>query len=44
VSQSDGRIELRLESDVDVTVARWAAQRESDLFARAFGRELFVVA
>ena len=44
VSQSNGRVELRLESDVDVTVARWAAQRESDLFARAFGRELFVVA
>src|SRR4051794_4079640 len=44
VSQSNGRVELRLESDVDVTVARWAAQRESDLFARAFGRELLVVA
>ena len=39
VSQSNGRVELRLESDVDVSVARWAAQRESDLFARAFGRE-----
>jgi exopolyphosphatase/guanosine-5'-triphosphate,3'-diphosphate pyrophosphatase len=44
VSQLDGRVELRLESDVDVTIGRWAAERERDLFARAFGRDLAVVA
>ena len=44
VSPVDGRVELRLESRVDVSVARWAAQKESDLFARAFGRSLSVVA
>jgi exopolyphosphatase/guanosine-5'-triphosphate,3'-diphosphate pyrophosphatase len=44
VSPTDGRVELRLESEVDVTVARWAAQKERDLFARAFGRDLTVVA
>jgi exopolyphosphatase/guanosine-5'-triphosphate,3'-diphosphate pyrophosphatase len=43
VSVPDGRVELRLESDVDVTVARWAAEREGWLFAHAFGRELAVV-
>ena len=36
-------VELRLRSRRDVTVGAWAAQRESDLFARAFGRELTVV-
>jgi exopolyphosphatase/guanosine-5'-triphosphate,3'-diphosphate pyrophosphatase len=44
VSHPDGRVELRLESEVDVTVSRWAAEREGELFARAFGRELAVVA
>jgi exopolyphosphatase/guanosine-5'-triphosphate,3'-diphosphate pyrophosphatase len=38
----DGHVELRLDADEDVTVARWAAQRQSDLFERAFGRELSV--
>ena len=33
-----------LEADEDVTVARWAAERQSDLFERAFGRELGVSA
>ncbi len=40
----DGHVELRLDADEDVTVARWAAQRQSDLFERAFGRELSVSA
>ncbi|HWT23674.1 MAG TPA: Ppx/GppA phosphatase family protein [Solirubrobacteraceae bacterium] len=44
VDHPDGRVELRLESDVDVTVPRWAAKREQDIFARAFGRDLEVVA
>jgi exopolyphosphatase / guanosine-5'-triphosphate,3'-diphosphate pyrophosphatase len=39
----DGRVELRLEAEADVTVSRWAAQRQGDLFERAFGRELAVV-
>jgi exopolyphosphatase/guanosine-5'-triphosphate,3'-diphosphate pyrophosphatase len=38
----DGVVELRLEAEEDVTIARWAAQRQRDLFARAFGRELDV--
>jgi exopolyphosphatase/guanosine-5'-triphosphate,3'-diphosphate pyrophosphatase len=44
VVQVDGRTELRLESEVDVTVARWAAEREGGLFAHAFGRDLAVIA
>jgi exopolyphosphatase / guanosine-5'-triphosphate,3'-diphosphate pyrophosphatase len=39
----DGRIELRLESDADVTVSRWGAQQQADVFELAFGRELSVV-
>jgi exopolyphosphatase/guanosine-5'-triphosphate,3'-diphosphate pyrophosphatase len=38
----DGRVELRLRSVSDVTVSRWGAQRQADLFRRAFGRELEV--
>jgi exopolyphosphatase / guanosine-5'-triphosphate,3'-diphosphate pyrophosphatase len=44
VVQQNGRTELRLESEVDVSVARWAAQREGGLFSHAFGRDLSVVA
>jgi exopolyphosphatase/guanosine-5'-triphosphate,3'-diphosphate pyrophosphatase len=44
VGVDDGHVELRLDADEDVTVARWAAQRQSDLFERAFGRELSVSA
>ncbi|MGH2969205.1 MAG: HD domain-containing protein [Solirubrobacteraceae bacterium] len=36
----DGLVELRLEHSEDVTVARWAAERERDLFKRVLGREL----
>ena len=41
---ADGTVTLRLEADGDTTVARWAAQRQRDVFARAFGRELHVPA
>ena len=38
----DGRVELRLDAVGDVTIARWAAARQRDLFERAFARELTV--
>ena len=38
----DGRVELRLQAKADVTISRWAAQRQADLFRRAFGKELTV--
>ncbi|MEA2312627.1 MAG: exopolyphosphatase / guanosine-5-triphosphate,3-diphosphate pyrophosphatase, partial [Solirubrobacteraceae bacterium] len=40
VELRDGAVELCLEHDQDVTVARWAAERQSDIFERAFGRPL----
>jgi exopolyphosphatase / guanosine-5'-triphosphate,3'-diphosphate pyrophosphatase len=39
---SDGRVELRLVTEGDASVSRWAAARETDLFASAFGHELVV--
>jgi exopolyphosphatase/guanosine-5'-triphosphate,3'-diphosphate pyrophosphatase len=42
VGVDDGHVALRLDADEDVTIARWAAQRQADLFERAFGRELNV--
>ena len=42
VEVDDGRVDLRLEADGDVAVARWAAERQGELFERAFGRELKV--
>jgi exopolyphosphatase/guanosine-5'-triphosphate,3'-diphosphate pyrophosphatase len=39
-----GEIELRLIADGEPAVPRWAARRESELFARAFHRELLVAA
>ena len=38
----DGRVELRLDAEGDVSIARWAAERQRDLFQRAFDRELTV--
>jgi exopolyphosphatase / guanosine-5'-triphosphate,3'-diphosphate pyrophosphatase len=38
----DGQVELTIESDEDATLARWAAERASDVFERAFGRKLRV--
>jgi exopolyphosphatase/guanosine-5'-triphosphate,3'-diphosphate pyrophosphatase len=40
VGEDDGRVTLTLQADDAVSVARWAAERERDLFRRAFGREL----
>ena len=41
----DGHVDLRLEAGgADAPLARWAAERETDLFERAFGRELRVSA
>jgi exopolyphosphatase/guanosine-5'-triphosphate,3'-diphosphate pyrophosphatase len=40
VAVHDGAVRLDLQSDSDVSVARWAAGREVDLFDRAFGRAL----
>ena len=42
VELTDGRAHLRLQTHEDVTIARWAAQREGELFERAFGLELEV--
>jgi exopolyphosphatase / guanosine-5'-triphosphate,3'-diphosphate pyrophosphatase len=39
----DGAVELRLQSTSDATVSRWGAQRQADVFRRAFGKELTVV-
>ena len=38
----NGRVELRLQSSDDATISRWGAQRQADLFKRAFGKELTV--
>ena len=43
VAMRDGRVELRLDSEADATVSRWAAQRHGDVFRRAFGKELLVL-
>jgi exopolyphosphatase/guanosine-5'-triphosphate,3'-diphosphate pyrophosphatase len=42
--ESDEHVRLALHADGDVRVARWAASRETDLFRRAFARELTVAA
>jgi exopolyphosphatase/guanosine-5'-triphosphate,3'-diphosphate pyrophosphatase len=44
VAADDAIVRLELESDGAAAVERWAAQREVDLFDRAFGRELKVQA
>jgi exopolyphosphatase / guanosine-5'-triphosphate,3'-diphosphate pyrophosphatase len=40
VEAADGTVAMALEAEGDVPVARWAAERERDLFKRAFGRDL----
>jgi exopolyphosphatase / guanosine-5'-triphosphate,3'-diphosphate pyrophosphatase len=40
VNLSNGRAELRLEAHEDVSIARWAAMSEAEVFKKAFGREL----
>jgi exopolyphosphatase/guanosine-5'-triphosphate,3'-diphosphate pyrophosphatase len=42
VVTSNGAVRLELVAEGDVSVARWAAGREVDLFARAFDRRLVV--
>jgi exopolyphosphatase/guanosine-5'-triphosphate,3'-diphosphate pyrophosphatase len=42
VAQADGEVRLELDAPGDARVARWAAERETDLFARAFGRDLAI--
>jgi exopolyphosphatase/guanosine-5'-triphosphate,3'-diphosphate pyrophosphatase len=44
VEASDRRVVLRLHAHGDVTIARWAAERQGELFRRAFGRDLSVTA
>ena len=39
----DGHVALRLRHTEDVTVARWAAERERELLEKAIGRELVIV-
>ena len=39
----DARVAVRLEHSEDVTVARWAAERERELLEKALGRELVIV-
>jgi exopolyphosphatase/guanosine-5'-triphosphate,3'-diphosphate pyrophosphatase len=42
VAVNNGYVDLTIEADEDVTIARWAAERASDVFERAFGKELRV--
>ncbi len=44
VAADNGTIRLELEADGTASVERWAAQREVELFERAFGRDLKVEA
>jgi exopolyphosphatase / guanosine-5'-triphosphate,3'-diphosphate pyrophosphatase len=43
VEVEDGLVALRLRHSQDVTVARWAAERQRDVFKKALGRELEVL-
>jgi exopolyphosphatase/guanosine-5'-triphosphate,3'-diphosphate pyrophosphatase len=40
VRASDGTAQLLLSAHEDVTIARWGAQRQADVFERAFGLRL----
>ncbi|MGI8512026.1 MAG: HD domain-containing protein [Solirubrobacteraceae bacterium] len=44
VDVHDGSVELELVSGGDTGIAQWAAERQADLFERAFGRRLEVTA
>jgi exopolyphosphatase/guanosine-5'-triphosphate,3'-diphosphate pyrophosphatase len=44
IALRDGEVELRLVADGEAAVPRWAANRETELFARAFHRGLAVAA
>jgi exopolyphosphatase/guanosine-5'-triphosphate,3'-diphosphate pyrophosphatase len=43
ITVRDGTVELRVEGEGDVSLARWAARRETRLFERTFSRSLEVV-
>jgi exopolyphosphatase / guanosine-5'-triphosphate,3'-diphosphate pyrophosphatase len=43
VAVANGTVELRLEGGEDLSLARWAAQRETELFERTFSRPLSIV-
>ena len=42
VAVHDGTAELHLQASGDTRIARWAAERQADLFKRAFARDLVV--
>jgi exopolyphosphatase/guanosine-5'-triphosphate,3'-diphosphate pyrophosphatase len=44
VKVDNGRVELKLDAHEDVTIARWAAESEAEVFKKAFGRELAISA
>lgn len=44
VATKNGTVRLTLEADEGIEVPRWAAERETELFERAFGRRLKVEA
>ena len=43
VEVTGGHVALRLEGGEDLSLARWAAERETELFERTFSRPLAVV-
>jgi len=43
VRVENGAVELRLEGSGDVSLAKWAAERETELFERTFDRTLAIV-
>ena len=42
VSVEDSLVTIRLVADADVSVAHWAAEKQSDIFEHAFGRRVAV--
>jgi exopolyphosphatase/guanosine-5'-triphosphate,3'-diphosphate pyrophosphatase len=42
VEVEDGQVALQLRHSADVTVARWAAERQRDVFMKALGKELVI--
>jgi exopolyphosphatase/guanosine-5'-triphosphate,3'-diphosphate pyrophosphatase len=42
VHVSNGTVDLRIRADEDITIARWATERQGDVFRKAFGRDLNV--
>jgi exopolyphosphatase/guanosine-5'-triphosphate,3'-diphosphate pyrophosphatase len=42
VRVDNGQVQLRLQASEDVMIARWATERQGDVFRKAFGRDLNV--